>query len=137
MFLSPQLAQSIADDMKCSIHRDINIMDQSGTIIASTNPARLRQCHEGARQVIAQGLRVLEVRSDSQFPGAQQGVNLPIVIDGETVGVIGITGRAGGGIPLRRGHPAHDGDSGGERPPAGAGGTAGPGQKPVFRELAL
>ncbi len=92
MFLSPQLAQSIADDMKCSIHRDINIMDQSGTIIASTNPARLRQCHEGARQVIAQGLRVLEVRSDSQFPGAQQGVNLPIVIDGETVGVIGITG---------------------------------------------
>ena len=33
MFIAPQYAQSIVDEMKASIHRDINIMDQDGIIL--------------------------------------------------------------------------------------------------------
>ena len=52
MFITQQHAQSIVDEMKSAIHRDINIMDNSGMIIASTNIARQGQRHQGAAQMI-------------------------------------------------------------------------------------
>lgn len=48
MDISPQHAQHIVDEMKRSIHRDMNIMNCQGIIIASTNPSRCGQLHQGA-----------------------------------------------------------------------------------------
>ena len=92
MDISPQHAQHIVDEMKRSIHRDMNIMNCQGIIIASTNPSRRGQLHQGASQLIAQGLRQKTVWQDDPAQGVQAGINLPIVIAGELAGVIGITG---------------------------------------------
>ena len=90
--LSAKHAQHIVYEMKSAIHQDINIMDSSGIIIASTNPARTGTLHQGALQIIENQLSSLVIREDDPSTGVQKGINLPITIGGETVGVIGITG---------------------------------------------
>ena len=56
MFIGREDAQHIVDEMKTSIHRDINIMDGEGVILASTNPARQGKLHQGALRIIREGL---------------------------------------------------------------------------------
>lgn len=92
MFIPQQEAQNIVNEMKASIHQDINIMDEDGMIFASTNPVRCGKLHQGAVQLLRNSLPSLVVWADDLQQGVQQGINLPIVIDGKTVGVIGITG---------------------------------------------
>lgn len=90
--LSPENAQHIVDEMKAAIRCDINIMDENGMILASTNPARRGTVHAGARQIIENRLESLTIWEDDARAGVQRGINLPITLDGAVVGVIGITG---------------------------------------------
>lgn len=92
MIITRHHVQSIVDEMKASIHRDVNIMDENGVILASTNPVRRGQLHQGAAQIIRQGLPSLTIWEDDQEAGVQRGINLPIVLDDQLVGVIGVTG---------------------------------------------
>ena len=92
MHITRQSAQNIVNEMKASIHRDINIMDENGIILASTNPARQGQLHQGALRLIRENLPSLTVWEDNPAEGVQRGINLPVAIDGRLVGVIGITG---------------------------------------------
>ncbi len=85
-------AQNIADEMKRAIGRDINIMDEAGIILASTNPARKGQLHQGARILLAEGRAQLSIQEDNPSLGVQKGINLPIRINGRAEGVVGITG---------------------------------------------
>ena len=80
MFLSQQDAQSIVDQAKEAIGRDINIMDGDGRILASTNPTRQGQLHPGAARVLREGLSFLTVEADQA--GMQAGINLPVRLDG-------------------------------------------------------
>lgn len=90
--LSAKHAEHIVYEMKAAIHQDINIMDSSGIIIASTNPARRGTLHQGALQIIENHLPSLIIRADDPSTGVQKGINLPITMGKEVVGVIGITG---------------------------------------------
>lgn len=92
MFISQKDAQFIVDEVKRTIRRDINIMDEKGVIIASTNPYRIDQVHEGAKKILQENLPELAIQEKSELEGVQQGVNVPICLHNETVGVIGITG---------------------------------------------
>ena len=92
MFISQRDAQFIVDEVKRTIRRDINIMDEKGVIIASTNPYRINQVHEGAKKILQENLPELTIQEKSELGGVQQGVNVPICLHNETVGVIGITG---------------------------------------------
>lgn len=92
MLLSRENAKRIVEENGRAIGRDINIMDENGVIIASTDPARINAVHEGARRLLRDGLSMLAVHSGNEFPGSQEGVNLPVSLHGETVGVIGISG---------------------------------------------
>ena len=92
MVITPQQAQNIVDEMKRSIHRDINIMDEAGIIIASTNPLRRGQTHQGAARIIREDLESLVIYEDDGAAGVQRGINLPILLHGDRIGVIGITG---------------------------------------------
>ena len=47
MFISEAAALSIVREMKEITGHDINIMDGTGTIFASTDPGRVGQRHEG------------------------------------------------------------------------------------------
>lgn len=125
MFISEAAALSIVREMKEITGHDINIMDGTGTIFASTDPGRVGQRHEGACQILSQKLPRLTVQEDRRPGGIRPGVNLPIQLDGETVGVIGITGNPEEVDSLGAILKAHDRDHGAGRPSAGSGGSAG------------
>jgi carbohydrate diacid regulator len=91
--LSPELAAEIVRETMERVHRNINIMDRSGTIIASGDPARIGQYHEAAAEAIRRNESVAVDGDDMQrYEGTQSGVNVPIEFRGQPVGVIGITG---------------------------------------------
>ncbi|MCF5929952.1 carbohydrate diacid regulon transcriptional regulator CdaR, partial [Xanthomonas perforans] len=51
--LDRTLAQSIVDRAMTIIDGNVNVMDHSGVIIASGEPARIGQLHEGALLVLS------------------------------------------------------------------------------------
>ena len=59
---------------------------------ASTDPERMDTYHEGAARVIGEHLDELIIQSDDEYEGTRKGINLPILLDGEIAGVVGITG---------------------------------------------
>ena len=95
MLLSKDIAGKIIKEISKVIDYNINIMDGSGLIIASTNSERLNTYHEGAFLIIQENLKELKVHYTGEYTGCQQGINLPIVLDGKIIGVIGITGEVG------------------------------------------
>jgi carbohydrate diacid regulator len=88
MFISAESAQMIVDEIKTTIHQDLNIMDGNGDIIASTNRRRIGTLHRGAQMLLKTGLNVLVISEDCEADGTKKGINLPIHIDGKCVGVI-------------------------------------------------
>ena len=92
MDLSFQDAMNIVTEMKRTIGHDVNIIESSGVILASTNRSRIGTVHEGARQLIENRLDSLTVWEDDPARGVQRGINLPVVLDGRVEGVIGVTG---------------------------------------------
>lgn len=93
MNISHDSAMRIVTEMSSIIGHDVNMMDERGIIIASTDPERFGTFHGGACELLRQGLDELTVVNDDEYPGARRGINLPIRFEGATVGVIGITGR--------------------------------------------
>jgi carbohydrate diacid regulator len=87
------LAQRIVDTATCLVHCNVNIMDREGVIIGTAQPDRRRTFHKGALDVVESGFAVEIYPGEVPlYPGAREGVNLPIILDGQTVGVIGVTG---------------------------------------------
>lgn len=82
----------IVTEISGIIHQNINLMDERGIIIASTDPNRIGAFHAGASRVIAQNLDQLIIRDDMEYTGTLEGINLPIRFEHEIVGVIGMTG---------------------------------------------
>lgn len=89
--ISRATAQRIVDTVKEVCGRDVNFIDESGRIIASTDQKRAGGFHEGGR-LAAQNRETLEVFRDDQFPGARKGVNIPVRYQGRLAAVVGISG---------------------------------------------
>jgi len=93
--LNQEIAQRFIDRLDRVLDFNINIMDNRGIIIASRNPLRIGTFHEVAREVLVKGLSGLSVSRDEILPpGVRPGINLPVVLDGNPEGVIGVTGDA-------------------------------------------
>ncbi len=92
MKIGRQTARELIKEVSSIIDYDINIMDETGMIMASTDPSRAGQFHEGAHLIITRSLPELSVYYDGQFAGCKKGINLPILSDDEIIGVVGITG---------------------------------------------
>ncbi len=92
MFLEKQSAQKIVEDIGAIVHRNINMMDETGVIIASTDPMRIGQFHSGAKKIIDEQLKELYISEEESLENAKPGLNLPIVHNQSTVGVVGISG---------------------------------------------
>lgn len=91
--LTREIAEAIVKETMIRLNRNINIMDESGTIIASGDPSRIKQVHEGALEVIRKGKRLIITNENkNQWIGSLLGINLPIEFQNKIVGVIGITG---------------------------------------------
>lgn len=93
MILSDELAQKIVNTVMNLVHRNVNIFNREGIIIATGHPHRYKTFHKGAKDVIDTG-SVIEIYPEELplYPGALQGVNLPIVFDEQTIGVVGVFG---------------------------------------------
>ena len=85
-------AENIVREISDTIHQSVNLMDDEGKIIASTDPGRIGGLHEGAKKIIQEKLDCLEVYRDEEYRGTKVGINLPIQLNGTIVGVIGISG---------------------------------------------
>lgn len=93
MQLTESIARQIVERTMNIIPYSVNVMDDKGRIIASGNPARLQQKHEGAVLAINE-CRVVEISQATaeNLKGVKPGVNLPIIYQGHVIGVIGISG---------------------------------------------
>lgn len=92
MLLSTQIATNIVNEVNAVIPMKINIMNEKGIIVASSNAARINTFHEGAFQIIENQIDEIMVHFDGEFDGALQGINYPLKLQGCIVGVLGITG---------------------------------------------
>jgi carbohydrate diacid regulator len=91
--LTRAIAQTIVKETSLRLNRNINIMDEKGIIIASGDPSRVDDIHEGALEVIKSGKALtISINENGVWRGAQPGINLPIVFQDRILGVIGITG---------------------------------------------
>ena len=94
MRLSKNSAQQIVQEIGKLVRQNINLMDETGHIIASNDPSRIGNFHEGAYRIIQNHLKEFYITAEleAQIPNIHQGINLPIEVDGVVQGVIGITG---------------------------------------------
>lgn len=92
-YLKDYTAQQIVQRAMRIIPYSVNVMDEHGVIIASGEPARIHQRHEGAILALKEN-RVVEIDSATanQLKGVKPGINLPITFNGQLIGVLGITG---------------------------------------------
>lgn len=89
--LDPKLAQQIVSHTMDIIGCNINIMNAKGIIIASGDTSRIGEPHDGALLALAQD-RVVEIQETRNLLGVKPGINLPLKVENEIVGVIGLTG---------------------------------------------
>jgi len=93
MIIKAELAQHIVDNIMPLVCRNINIMDNSGLIIGSGQKERLNTYHQGAIDVIQSSTEIEIFPEDlERFPGAIPGLNWPIVLGNQIVGVVGVSG---------------------------------------------
>lgn len=91
MKIPTDLALKIVKDMKNIINQDLNFIDTDGYIIASTNKKRIGTFHEASLKCITTKNEVI-INSDNEYLGSKKGINIPVYLDNEIVGIIGITG---------------------------------------------
>ncbi len=90
-YITKALAQQIVNTVKDLCGQNVNFIDCSGTIFASTDEARIGTFHEIGQQA-AQSGSVIEVRENDRYTGTQEGVNLPVYHNHKMIAVIGISG---------------------------------------------
>ncbi|MEN9659294.1 MAG: hypothetical protein RL571_2759 [Pseudomonadota bacterium] len=92
--LNAALAQEIVNRTMAIIGSNVNVIDASGTVIGSGDAKRLGKQHEGALLVLSQQRTVeIDDAMAQQLHGVRPGVNLPLRLAGQIVGVVGITGQ--------------------------------------------
>lgn len=90
-YITRSLAQQIVNTVKDLCGQNINFIDCSGTIFASTDSSRIGTFHEIGRQAASEET-IIEVSKNDRYTGTQQGVNLPVYHNHKVIAVIGITG---------------------------------------------
>lgn len=90
MLIPKKQMQKIAEEVGGTIYKDVNIMDETGCIIASTDSNRIGKYHTGAIELLNNQLT--EVVIEKEYKGTRSGINLPLTIEGKVIGVVGITG---------------------------------------------
>lgn len=90
--LSKLDAADIVNQLSKLINMKINIVNRNSIIIANSDENRVGDFHEATKKIIDNNLNELIVKKNTDFSGTQAGTNLPLVINNEIIGVVGITG---------------------------------------------
>lgn len=87
------LARKFLESLKEKLDYNINIIDEKGIIIASSDKDREDTFHEAAYKLIKEKLEIIKVYpEDPTLLGVKPGVNLPVRYAKEVIGVVGVTG---------------------------------------------
>jgi carbohydrate diacid regulator len=91
--LRAALAQQIAAEITDVIGFNVLITDATGTVVGSGDESRIGQFHEASIDVI-RGRRMIAHTADDvrDLVGSLPGVTIPLVIDDDVVGTIGLSG---------------------------------------------
>jgi carbohydrate diacid regulator len=91
--LTPSLAQEIARETSEVSGFNVVITGRDGIIIGSGDPSRVGQFHEASVEV-ARTMRSAahNAAQARQLSGVRPGITLPIMLDDEAIGTVGITG---------------------------------------------
>lgn len=92
MELSKHNALQIVREINSVLPQKINLMNNHGIIIASTDESRIGTYHEGAARLTAENLDELRIFRDDEYRGTRRGTNFLLRVQGEPIGVLGITG---------------------------------------------
>lgn len=92
MKLLDDIAKTIVSEISSIVNQDVNLMDNTGLIISSTNKERIGTYHEGAQKIIRDKLEVLIIKTDKDYSGSKIGINMPVYFKGDIIGVLGISG---------------------------------------------
>lgn len=92
MKLSKHNAEQIVHQINDVLPQRINLMDTHGIIIASTDAKRIGSFHGGADKILRENIPELRIHSDDEYEGARRGTNFLLRVQGEPIGVLGITG---------------------------------------------
>lgn len=93
MKLSPELAKKIIFEAQSAINEQFIVVDQTAHIIASSDPKRTGNYHEGADIAIRSNREVyISERDVERLDGVKPGINVPIRFHDQILGAIGITG---------------------------------------------
>lgn len=92
MKISKQIAQKIVREIANTVQQNVNLMDETGLVIASTNKKRIGTYHTGAKKIVEEKLDCLPIYEDGEYRGAKMGINMPIYFKESIVGVLGISG---------------------------------------------
>lgn len=84
-------ARKIVETVSDVCSHNINFIRPDGTILASTDASRENTFHEIGKKA-ADSKQTIEVSRDDRYFGTQEGVNIPIIYEGDVAAVIGITG---------------------------------------------
>ena len=84
--------QIIIDEISKLVTADICFIDCSGHILKSSQPSRIGQFHPYAKKLVDENLDQLAVDQDDPVAGIKRGVHSAVHLDGQIIGVIGITG---------------------------------------------
>jgi carbohydrate diacid regulator len=91
--LNASLAQEIVQRTMKIIPFNVNVMDARGAILASGDATRIGELHAGALLALARKLTVeIDAVAAKKLHGAQSGINLPLMIDGQVCGAVGLSG---------------------------------------------
>ena len=91
--LNTALAQDIVARTMKIIPFNVNVMDGQGTILASGNPARIGERHAGVLLALARQQPVeIDAATAPNLHGAQPGINLPLMVNGQVCGAVGLSG---------------------------------------------
>ncbi|SDJ99886.1 CdaR family transcriptional regulator [Sediminibacillus albus] len=93
MYLTPKLGKKIVAEVKNLIDEHLIIVNPEGTIIASTDKSRIGDYHQGAEIACKEKKEIiLSAEDESALQGVKAGINLPILLNDQPLGAIGITG---------------------------------------------
>lgn len=71
---------------------NINVMNENGMIIASSDPSRVGSFHEVAYNIMSADKEVVEVVGSDRFQGGRTGINMALLFKKKKVGVVGVSG---------------------------------------------
>lgn len=91
--LSSVLAQQIAAETTEAIGHNVIITDVEGMVLGSGDPRRVGSLHEASLDVVRSQESAWHTPEQARaLSGVRAGITLPLVVGGEAVGTVGITG---------------------------------------------